>query len=345
MVEWTALEQGKIEPATAIRAIEAGLPGNVAALLPFTRHPVPAVRQAATGVLDRRRHEAAPLRSHCSGRSLVTRRNWRATTPCGAARGPATGAVPLLHRDRRRERGRAARELLARSRLDSARRSLQVALSRARSARARCARHRERIEVTDRVYHLRLRPGDSVDAEIRDHRPGALAEPGSVAAGPLELAASLWGGEPLPEERYSDWALGWRECLTISTPRCSPHWPTSTSTAGTWSSRGGGLASCRARPGHEGAHRRLMVTYARPAGAASATPVPCLPPRARRATRRGARSRDRVPAATFPRGSPSERHDRVTGPGLAWVGCSRPHPPLSASTGPHTDAKYGPVEY
>ena len=30
----------------------------------------------------------------------------------------------------------------------------------------------------------------------------------------LERAAALWGGEALPEERYSDWALGWRERLT-----------------------------------------------------------------------------------------------------------------------------------
>ena len=89
MVEWTALEQGKIEPATAIRAIEAGLPGNVAALLPFTRHPVPAVRQAATGVLDRRRHEAAPLAITLLGAIAVTRRNWRADDAVWGRRVPS----------------------------------------------------------------------------------------------------------------------------------------------------------------------------------------------------------------------------------------------------------------
>ena len=29
----------------------------------------------------------------------------------------------------------------------------------------------------------------------------------------LERAAALWTGEPLPEERYADWAIAWRENL------------------------------------------------------------------------------------------------------------------------------------
>jgi hypothetical protein len=46
---WAALEQGEIDPATAIRELQAGLPGGVAAVVPFTRHPVAAVRLAAIG--------------------------------------------------------------------------------------------------------------------------------------------------------------------------------------------------------------------------------------------------------------------------------------------------------
>ena len=203
------------------------------------------------------------------------------------------------------------------------------------------------IEITDRVYHLRLRAGDSVDAEdFETTALGALTQPGASRLGPLERAASLWGGEPLPEERYSDWALGWRGRLT------DLHATVLATLADEYLERGNlVVAGLRARelveldPVHEGAHRRLMVTYAR-AGRRSQALRQFLACRRALVEQLGVEPahetvclQQRILA-----GSPSERHDRVTGPGLAWVGCSRPHPPSSASTGPHTDAKYGPVE-
>lgn len=80
----------------------------------------------------------------------------------------------------------------------------------------------------------------------------------------LERAASLWGGEPLPEERYSDWALGWRERLTdlyaaVLAAICD-----------SCLERGDLIgASLRARdlvgldPVNESGHRRLMIAHAR----------------------------------------------------------------------------------
>ena len=48
---WTALEKGQIDPAVAIRELQAGLPGGSGAAVPFTRHPLPAVRREAAGAL------------------------------------------------------------------------------------------------------------------------------------------------------------------------------------------------------------------------------------------------------------------------------------------------------
>ena len=70
------------------------------------------------------------------------------------------------------------------------------------------------IESGDHAYRLAL--GE------RDHRRRggvprrgrvALAERGDGRAALLERARSLWAGEPLPEERYSDWATAYRERL------------------------------------------------------------------------------------------------------------------------------------
>jgi hypothetical protein len=71
------------------------------------------------------------------------------------------------------------------------------------------------IQVADRIYRLRLRPGDSVDADLFEASTrSALAAQGVARLPWLERAASLWAGGPLPEERYSDGAIGWRERLS-----------------------------------------------------------------------------------------------------------------------------------
>jgi DNA-binding SARP family transcriptional activator len=80
----------------------------------------------------------------------------------------------------------------------------------------------------------------------------------------LERARSLWGGEPLPEERYSDWAAAYREGLAdryiaVLTALVQIH------------ERGGDYAHAtdaarelvQLDPLNEEGHRALMRAYAR----------------------------------------------------------------------------------
>jgi DNA-binding SARP family transcriptional activator len=121
------------------------------------------------------------------------------------------------------------------------------------------------IDFSGLLYCLRLRAGDSVDADDVDAAArAALADATSRQLPLLERAASLWGGEPLPEERYSDWALGWRERLTdvyapILAALADVHL------------RSGDLAAATIRARdlvkldvlNEGGHRRLMLAHTR----------------------------------------------------------------------------------
>ena len=81
--------------------------------------------------------------------------------------------------------------------------------------------------------------------------------------GLLEEAAELWTGEPLPEERYSDWAAAWRERLS------SLHGEVLGALAETYGKEGnhpGALRAARALvdldPLDEHAQRLLMEAYA-----------------------------------------------------------------------------------
>ena len=244
-VVWAALEQGEIDSATAIRELQAGLPGGVAAVVPFTRHPVAAVRLAAigaaaacghAGVIDEVEQpartetpvgsegaieacespcEPAALAFTLLGGFSATRGGWCADDAAWERRvAQRLVRFLLVHRDRRVSEDELLETFWPERDLDSARRCLHVAISRAR--RVLDPRNGPSlIDTSDRVYHLRLRPGDWVDADdFETTALTALAQPGASRLRSLERAGSLWGGEPLPEERYSDWALGWRERLT-----------------------------------------------------------------------------------------------------------------------------------
>jgi DNA-binding SARP family transcriptional activator len=146
----------------------------------------------------------------------------------------------------------------------SARRSLRVAASRARGV-LDVPGAPSLIEITERVYALRLRPGDSVDADdFEKIARAALAADGEPRGCLLKRAKSLWGGEPLPEERYADWALGWRERLT------DLYAALLAALADGCLERGDLIgAGLQARDLveldalNEGGHRRLMLAYAR----------------------------------------------------------------------------------
>jgi DNA-binding SARP family transcriptional activator len=68
------------------------------------------------------------------------------------------------------------------------------------------------IECVDRSYRLALGQRDTVDAEeFISLAKAALAEQGVGRRGLLDTARSHWRGEPLPEDRYEDWATPYRE--------------------------------------------------------------------------------------------------------------------------------------
>jgi DNA-binding SARP family transcriptional activator len=98
--------------------------------------------------------------------------------------------------------------------MSSARDSLHVAVSRARGVLDLPGAAKSMIESGDHAYRLDLGEHGVVDAEeFRGAAELALAERGDGQAALLERARTLWTGEPLPEERYSDWATAYRERL------------------------------------------------------------------------------------------------------------------------------------
>jgi DNA-binding SARP family transcriptional activator len=70
------------------------------------------------------------------------------------------------------------------------------------------------IESAEHTLRLRLRDTDTVDADhFAQAADDALSNEGPELRALLEHAVRLWTGEPLPQERYSDWAASWREEL------------------------------------------------------------------------------------------------------------------------------------
>lgn len=264
-VLWKGLEHREIDPVTAMREIEAGLPGGPVALVAFTRHPRPAVRLAAAGILARRAREPAPLQFTLLGGFSLTRDSQRADDSAWERRvAQRVVRFLLVHRGRAVSEDELLEAFWPDRHVNGARRSLHVAISRARHV-LDVPGVASVIEIAERTYTLRLRPSDRVDADAFDAAAtAALAEKAQPRAKRLERAASLWGGEPLPEERYSDWALAWRERLTdlyaaVLGALCDDRLD-----AGDLI-----VAALRARdlveldPLNEGGHRRLMVAYAR----------------------------------------------------------------------------------
>src|SRR5207302_3671769 len=96
----------------------------------------------------------------------------------------------------------------------SARRSVQVAVSAARAVLDPPGLRHSRLVCSERTYRLSLREGDTVDAdEFERAATTALVADGRIQPTALRAAAALWAGEPLPEERYAEWATAWRERL------------------------------------------------------------------------------------------------------------------------------------
>jgi DNA-binding SARP family transcriptional activator len=149
--------------------------------------------------------------------------------------------------------------------VSSARGSLHVAVSRARGVLDLPGVEGSMIQSEGHAYRLDLGERAAVDTEeFQVAAEDALAAERGGHKVLLERARSFWGGEPLPEERYSDWATAYRERLVdryiaVLTALVELH-----ERAG---DHAGAAELARELVDidrlNEGAHRALMVAYAR----------------------------------------------------------------------------------
>jgi DNA-binding SARP family transcriptional activator len=293
---WDALERGVIEPREGASAVLAALPDG-RALVPFLDHPIPDVLLAAltpavrsgdpralaaldrltgdgdprvAGEAERLRGRLSatlpPLRFQVLGRFAVRRGAWEAGE--GAWIRPIDARLVrflIVNADRPVSEDDLIDALWPELPMPSARRSLQVAASRARRVLDPPDTDASAIQRSDGLYRLELGPADTVDAdEFGTLAVAALTEHGDGRRGLLERARERWGGEPLPEERYSDWAAGYREALI------DRYTAVVTALVELEQAEGNhARAAEMARelveldPLNEGAHRALMTSYAR----------------------------------------------------------------------------------
>ena len=135
---------------------------------------------------------------------------------------------------------------------------------RARGARS-ARRQRSVLEGSGRAYRLVLGERDMVDADVfLAAAERALQAPAASRRGQLERAAELWGGDPLSEERYADWAAVFRERLI---DRYADVLSALTDACEAQDDRPAAQAAARRLveldPLDESAHRRAMLAYAR----------------------------------------------------------------------------------
>ncbi len=293
---WTALEQGVLPPDEVVAAIEGAMPGG-APLLAFTRHPMAEVRRAAlvaavasghpeapraVGELERVKDAAVAAAARASGRRLASEPPALVFTLLGGF-GLRRGAFTVDDEAwERRVAQRLVRLLLVRrdapvpedvlfeafwpdKPADAARRGLQVAVSSARAVLDPPGAEQTTIEVSERSYRLRLRPGDSVDAdEFERAARAALSARRPDRVPLLEVAAARWGGEPLPEDRYEDWAIAWRERLLDLYGQVLGALADEHAAAGdNPRAIDASLRAVEVDPLDEAAQRRLMLLYAR----------------------------------------------------------------------------------
>ena len=292
----SALERGVVNPAEAVASLaDAGVGGG--ALAELTHHPAAAVRRAAIRPALASGHPEAV-------RALATLADDPDVVVAGAARAARSdlhSAVPPLRfrilggfavergrwRLSERDWGRPAAARLVRFLLvshpepvpadaiaealwgrlgpKSGRGSLQVAVSRARRALDLPGTGVSVIEAVDGAYRLDLGRHGSIDAvEFERAADAALAGGPAHQVALLERARGLWGGRPLPAERYEEWTLAWRERLI---DRYVDVLGTLISVHGAGADHGRAIDVARELieidPLNEGAHRALMVAYAR----------------------------------------------------------------------------------
>jgi DNA-binding SARP family transcriptional activator len=144
-------------------------------------------------------------------------------------------------------------------------RSLRVAASLARKVLEVPGTDRGGIEVSAGSYALALEDRDSIDAERFERAAeAALAAGAADRIRLLREARSRWGGEPLPKDRFEDWAAAWRGRLVDRYIAVLGRLATGLGEAGEHHAQ---LDVARELveidPHDEAAHRLVMAAYAR----------------------------------------------------------------------------------
>jgi ATP/maltotriose-dependent transcriptional regulator MalT/DNA-binding SARP family transcriptional activator len=244
-VLWHALAEGAIAPDAVLPAVQEAFPSGDA-LVAMVEHPDPTVRRAAlltalpaghpavlaqlaefekdrdeqvaaaaTAIRQRVASRPPPLRYEVLGGFRVHRAGWELDE--AAWKRPMAARVVrfLLTQGTGRVPEDALFDAFWSDRsADAARQHLAQAVSRARRVLDLPGTDHSVIEAKERTYRLCLRERDSVDAaEFEVAAAAALAHRGPRRRAALEAAATLWTGDPLPEERYSPWSFAWRDRL------------------------------------------------------------------------------------------------------------------------------------
>jgi DNA-binding SARP family transcriptional activator len=290
------LASGQLDPVATIGAAERAFPGGQE-LIDFAEHPTAAVRAVAARSLGSSGHPRAEalLDALCEDEDPQVAAAAHAARAAGRRSPPPRtftlfGAFSLRRGDwpvderawGRPTTARLVRVLLAQRGAflpeealtealwpdkppKSARASVQVAVSRARAVLDGPSAQQSAIQYSERAYRLVLDARDRVDTELfTAAAEAALNDTTPARLRLLEHAASLWLGEPMPEERYSDWAAEWREDLTATYKRVL--W-----TLADLRGRAGDHAGAAAAAGRlvaldpldEGAQRLLIAAHAR----------------------------------------------------------------------------------
>ncbi|HWH43910.1 MAG TPA: BTAD domain-containing putative transcriptional regulator [Thermoleophilaceae bacterium] len=293
---WEAVEQGLLDPGEVVAALGQAFPAGDA-LLDLLGHPVAAVRRASAAAVALSGHPHAAARladlaadpdpvvaaeARRGARRLVDappplaftlfggfalRRGGREVGEEEWERRIAARLVRYLivHRDATVPEDLLFEAFWPERDTASARRSLQVAVSAARAVLDPPGAARGRLETRERSYRLTLRPGDVVDTDLFDEAARtALAERGTDRVAVLRSAVSLWGGDPLPEERYEGWSVAWRERLIDLHGELLAALAQSCFAVGDpFGAAAAGRRLVELDPLSEAAHRTLMTAYAR----------------------------------------------------------------------------------
>jgi DNA-binding SARP family transcriptional activator len=215
LVAFAGHADAAVRAAVAPRLARSGHPRTLEVLRELSRDESPEVARAAAAAAEELRARPAPLRFTLLGGFSVARgawpldeRAWKRPTAARLVR------YLLVHGGGPVDEDRVATDLWPDHDGEAARGALRMAVSRARQVLDTERSGDSLLLYRDRAYRLVLGRTDEVDA----WRYRALAEAALEAEGPqrrllLSRVEEAWTGEPLPEERYADWAGAWREEL------------------------------------------------------------------------------------------------------------------------------------